>query len=94
LGLPLSERDAKLVQALISERSNGVEPVGNVWELNAREIECSNPAWETYLEEIVLKDIWKKLSPQSSRPRLELQRLLLWEASTEYVAAVSTVELY
>lgn len=83
LGLPLSERDAKLVQSLIASTTNVDNPVGNVWELGAADIECSNPAWSTYLEEIVLKDIWKKLAPQCSRPRLELQRLLLWEASSE-----------
>ncbi|KAJ7778685.1 hypothetical protein DFH07DRAFT_1033395 [Mycena maculata] len=83
LGLPLSERDAKLVQTRISASTNEAHPVGNVWELDARDIECSNPAWAKYLEEIVLKDIWKKLAPHCSRPRLELQSLLLWEASTD-----------
>lgn len=86
LGLPLSERDARLVQSVISASTNVEHPVGNVWELDAREVECSNPAWATYLEEIVLKDIWKKLAPHCSRPRLELQSLLLWEASSEYVS--------
>lgn len=87
LGLPLSERDARLVQSLISASTNVEQPVGNVWELDARDIECSNPAWATYLEEIVLKDIWKKLAPHCSRPRLELQSLLLWEATSECVSA-------
>jgi hypothetical protein len=89
LGLPLSERDAKLVQALIVTSTNVPHPVGNVWELDSRSIECSNPAWATYLEEIVLKDIWKKLAPHCSRPRLELQSLLLWEASSEYVVPLT-----
>ncbi|KAJ7118893.1 hypothetical protein C8R44DRAFT_982620 [Mycena epipterygia] len=83
LGLPLSERDAKLVQSLITSTTNVKNPVGNVWELGAGDIECSNPAWATYLEEIVLKGIWKKLAPQCSRPRLKLQSLLLWEASSD-----------
>ncbi|KAJ7771482.1 hypothetical protein B0H16DRAFT_1513690 [Mycena metata] len=83
LGLPLSERDAKLVQSLIASTTNDPQPVGNVWELDSNAIECSNPAWDMYLEDIVLKDIWKKLAPQSSRPRLELQSLLLWEATSD-----------
>ncbi|KAJ6546859.1 hypothetical protein B0H19DRAFT_244021 [Mycena capillaripes] len=83
LGLPLSERDAKLVQSLIVSSTNVSHPVGNVWELDSHAIECSNPAWATYLDEIVLKDIWKKLAPHCSRPRLELQSLLLWEASSD-----------
>ncbi|KAF7353787.1 WW domain-containing protein [Mycena venus] len=83
LGLPLSERDAKLVQSLIAASTNVQHPVGNVWELDSSSVECSNPAWSTYLEEIVLKDIWKKLAPHCSRPRLVLQSLLLWEASSD-----------
>ncbi|KAF8191575.1 hypothetical protein K438DRAFT_1830747 [Mycena galopus ATCC 62051] len=83
LGLPLSERDAKLVQSLITSSTNVPHPIGNVWELDSRSIECSNPAWSTYLEEIVLKDIWKKLAPHCTRPRLVLQSLLLWEASSD-----------
>ncbi|KAJ7491124.1 hypothetical protein FB451DRAFT_1222132 [Mycena latifolia] len=83
LGLPLSERDARLVQALIAAETHEDRPVGNVWELRAHAVECSNPAWATYLEDIVLKDIWKKLAPQGPRPRLELQSLLLWEATSD-----------
>ncbi|KAJ7651872.1 hypothetical protein B0H17DRAFT_1186547 [Mycena rosella] len=83
LGLPLSERDARLVQALITADTQEPHPVGNVWELRAQAIECSNPAWTTYLEEIVLKDIWRKLAPKEPRPRLELQSLLLWEATSD-----------
>ncbi|KAF7359147.1 WW domain-containing protein [Mycena sanguinolenta] len=83
LGLPLSDRDAKLVQSLIASSTNVPHPVGNVWELDSRSVECSNPAWQTYLEEIVLKDIWKKLAPHCTRPRLVLQSLLLWEASSD-----------
>ncbi|KAJ7184461.1 hypothetical protein C8R46DRAFT_461010 [Mycena filopes] len=85
LGLPLSERDAKLVQSLIVATTKDPNPVGNVWELDSNAIECSNPAWETYLEEIVLKDIWKKLAPHCNRPRLKLQNLLLWEATSDIV---------
>ncbi|KAJ7494477.1 hypothetical protein B0H11DRAFT_2277207 [Mycena galericulata] len=91
LGLPLSERDAQLVQSHISASTNVAHPVGNVWELSASEIECSNPAWATYLEEIVLKDIWKKLSPHCSRPRLELHGLLLWEATSDILDYGCTV---
>ncbi|KAJ7149059.1 hypothetical protein C8R43DRAFT_1007990 [Mycena crocata] len=83
LGLPLSERDAKLVQSHISSRTNVAHPVGNIWELDARDIECSNPAWATYLEDVVLRDIWKKLAPHCSRPRIELKSLLLWEATSD-----------
>ncbi|KAJ6450314.1 hypothetical protein C8R47DRAFT_1329903 [Mycena vitilis] len=85
LGLPLSERDAKLVQSLIAASTKVPNPVGNVWELDSRDIECSNPAWSAYLEEIVVKDIWKKLAPHCTRPRLELRSLLLWEASSDIV---------
>ncbi|KAJ7611654.1 hypothetical protein FB45DRAFT_313462 [Roridomyces roridus] len=91
LGLPLSERDARLVQAVISESTSDKRPVGNVWELDAKDVECGNPAWTTYLEEIVLKDIWKKLSPHCSRPRLELQSLLLWEATVDILEYECTV---
>ncbi|KAJ7253358.1 hypothetical protein B0H12DRAFT_1323667 [Mycena haematopus] len=90
LGLPLSERDAKLVQSLIMSSTNVAHPIGNVWELDSRSVECSNPAWLTYLEEVVLKDIWKKLAPHCARPRLVLQSLLLWEASSDILEYDST----
>ncbi|CAK5281010.1 unnamed protein product [Mycena citricolor] len=89
LGLPLSVRDAKLVQNLISATlsKTGADTsdiaIGNVWELDAGSLECSNPAWSLYLEEIVLKDVWKKLTPGAARPRLELKSLLLWEATAD-----------
>ncbi|KAJ7221549.1 hypothetical protein GGX14DRAFT_430109 [Mycena pura] len=83
IGLPLSQRDAKLVQSLASSSPSTTGPAENVWELDAHSIECCNPAWLPYLEEIVLKDIWRKLAPHCSRPRLKLQSLLLWEACSD-----------
>ncbi|KAK7035880.1 WW domain-containing protein [Favolaschia claudopus] len=83
LGLPLSERDAKLVQSLVASSTKTAHPFKNVWELPAGDVQCCNPAWSAYLEDIVVKDIWKKLAPHCSRPRLVLQSLLLWEASSD-----------
>ncbi|KAF7294581.1 WW domain-containing protein [Mycena indigotica] len=81
VGLPLSDRDADLVRQVISPSSTPDQTVGNAWELGAQLIECMNPAWSAYLEEVVLKDIWRKLTPHASGLRLKLQSLILWEQS-------------
>ncbi|KAJ6620352.1 hypothetical protein B0H10DRAFT_1091605 [Mycena sp. CBHHK59/15] len=93
LGLPLSERDAKLMRSLITSTTQDANPVGNVWELDSQAIECSNPAWSHYMEDIVLKDIWRKLAPHCSRPRLELKSLLLWEATSDILEYECTESL-
>ncbi|KAJ7891273.1 hypothetical protein B0H14DRAFT_2688402 [Mycena olivaceomarginata] len=83
LGLPLSERDAKLVQSLIASSTNVTHPVGNVWELDSRSVECSNPAWSTYLEDIVLKDIGRSSRHTAAVLGWFSKSLLLWEASSD-----------
>jgi hypothetical protein len=94
IGLPLSERDARLIQSLITATTHVESPVGNVWELEAPTIECSNPAWARYLDDIVLKDIWQKLAPHCNRPRLELKSLLLWEETSECVVFCKLFFIY
>ncbi|KAJ7067764.1 hypothetical protein B0H15DRAFT_807440 [Mycena belliarum] len=105
LGLPLSARDARLVQDLIAANSNPDAPGGGggtggvgkgkgakVWELSAHRdaVACANPAWAAYLEAVVLTDLWAKLAPCAARPRLALQALLLWEATPEISEYVCT----
>ncbi|KAF7298409.1 WW domain-containing protein [Mycena kentingensis (nom. inval.)] len=85
VGLPLSDRDAELVRR-VAVTSSTAEPVGNTWEIEAQSVECLNPAWATYLEEIVLKTIWRKLAPDCTSLQLRLQNLSLWEQSPNLVA--------
>lgn len=85
IGLPLTDRDTKLIQNIVMSSSRSGPPIGNVWELDSAVVSCENPAWTRYLEDVVLMETWQTLSPCSNRPRLKLKRLLLWEASAEYV---------
>ncbi|KAJ7063654.1 hypothetical protein C8F01DRAFT_1133826 [Mycena amicta] len=86
VGLPLSDRDADLVRRIVSSSSTNAEQMGNAWELEAQSIECLNPAWSAYLEEVILKDIRKKLAPHCPRVKLRLQGLILWEQAPSPVA--------
>jgi hypothetical protein len=91
LGLPLNERDAKLIiersaQAPYGhgERTLVDKDVRDTWEIEPAQISFKNPAWDSFLVDLV-ETLCKKLGVNSfaSPPRLELYKLLLYESGSQ-----------
>ena len=90
--MPLSERDA---QAVISsatlapfghgERTVIDKSVRDTWEIEPTKISFDNPHWESFVNSIVLKEVCKSLGVTTGdhAPRLELYKLLLYEAGSQ-----------
>ncbi|RXW17208.1 hypothetical protein EST38_g8643 [Candolleomyces aberdarensis] len=94
VGLPLSDRDA---QSIISRASQAPFGKGNetivdktvrdTWEINARDVECTNPRWAQYVDRVASHTIWSALgaAPWSSNPRCQLYKLLLYHTGSHFL---------
>ncbi|RXW19976.1 hypothetical protein EST38_g5881 [Candolleomyces aberdarensis] len=92
VGLPLSERDAKLIFSCASgapgtrEERMDVDgdssPSTDVLEIGAEKIGFENPEWKEFVEEAVSTRVWEALvgSPCATKPRCQLKKLLLYPA--------------
>ena len=93
VGLPLSERDAKLIIGCSAQAPYGHgdqtvvnTQVRNTWEIEPVRVLFGNPAWATFMDNMV-KTVWQALgvAPPASPLRCDLYKLLLYEAGSQLV---------
>ncbi|RXW12377.1 hypothetical protein EST38_g13476 [Candolleomyces aberdarensis] len=94
IGLPLSERDAKVVISHASQAPFGRgdqtivdTTVRDTWEIEPASVKFQNPKWEQYVELVASKSIWTALgvAPWTSKPRCELYKLLLHQTGSHFL---------
>jgi hypothetical protein len=97
VGLPLSERDAKLIIACSAQAPYGQDDklvvntqVRDTWELEPQMVQFGNPAWVGFMDDVV-KKVCQELgvAPSASHPRCELYKLLLYETGSQCVVPLS-----
>lgn len=98
VGLPLNEREAKVVisgckQAPFGQGERTVvdTSVRDTWEMDASFVQFMNPAWTSYIQR-VLQDVCGALGVNMSvsQPRCELYKLLLYETGSHFLPHVDT----
>ncbi|KAK1228339.1 hypothetical protein PQX77_008592 [Marasmius sp. AFHP31] len=98
VGLPLSERDAKLViensvQAPFGkgERTVVDTEVRDTWEIDASKIQFQDPRWKTFMDRVV-QEVCQALGVniEASQPRHELYKLLIYETGSHFLPHVDT----
>lgn len=93
IGFPLSERDAKLIEAAATQApfGKGTETVvdttvRDTFEINPDKISFKNPAWSAFLETVIKKvAIGLGLPPNQPPPRADLYKLLLYKTGSQSV---------
>lgn len=92
IGLPLPERDAKLIISKASLPKCGEDKqmlanskVQNTWEIEPTSVGFRNPNWQQYVDGMAFKTVFSALGIASSipKPRCELSRLLLCEPGSQ-----------
>ena|ERR1700689_4789964 len=92
IGLPLSERDAKLIIGCATqapfghgERTVIDTNVRDTFELDPRRVTFANPRWNEFVQDLVLEKVWPELGagPYTSPPRCELYKLLLYQTGSQ-----------
>ncbi|TFK46617.1 hypothetical protein OE88DRAFT_876433 [Heliocybe sulcata] len=93
IGLPLSEREARVIAASCiqapfgkGERTVVDKSVRDTWEMDASQVRFDNPAWHTYMD-TVTREVCKTLGIkfEVSRPRAELYKLLLYQSGSHFL---------
>ncbi|RXW17212.1 hypothetical protein EST38_g8641 [Candolleomyces aberdarensis] len=91
IGLPLPERDAKLIisralQAPLGGRTVANTHVGNSWEIEPARLSFRNPKWKQYVDEMASKTICNALgvAAGTSQLRCELHKLSLYQAGSHF----------
>ncbi|RXW16746.1 hypothetical protein EST38_g9108 [Candolleomyces aberdarensis] len=86
VGLPLSDRDAKLILSGTALAWNAGKATGDVFDIHASKVTIQNPRWSEFVHNLASTVIWQDLGvpPSPSKPRLELKRLLLYQAGSKY----------
>lgn len=91
IGFPLSDRDAKLIEAAATQApfGKGTETVvdttvRDTFEINPDKFSFQNPAWPGFLSTLV-KQVANGLGlpPNSPPPRAELYKLLLYKTGSQ-----------
>jgi hypothetical protein len=93
IGFPLSERDAKLIEAAATQApfGKGTETVvdttvRDTFEINPDKFSFKNPAWTEFLQTVTKKVAdGLGLPPNRLLPRAELYKLLLYKAGSQCV---------
>ncbi|TFK34835.1 hypothetical protein BDQ12DRAFT_612637 [Crucibulum laeve] len=92
VGLPLSERDAKLIIGCSVQAPYGQghrtlvnTDVRDTWEIEPANIRFANPEWEPYVQQLAVKSVCQALGVAPSRvaPRCELYKLLLYQSGSQ-----------
>ena len=91
IGLPLSERDAKLIENAAAQApfGKGTETVvdttvRDTFEINPDRFSFTNPAWTEFLQTVTEKVAdGLGLSPNQPPPRAELYKLLLYKTGSQ-----------
>jgi hypothetical protein len=91
IGFPLSERDAKLIEAIATQApfDKGVVTIGDTFKMNPDKFSFNNSAWTEFLQ-TVIKSVTDGLGlpPNLPRPRADLYELLLYPTSTRHTTFV------
>lgn len=95
MGLPLSNRDASSIVSVASlapfghgERTVVDESVRHTWEIEPAKVSFANERWDAYVNGTVCAEVCKSLGVNfgaNEAPRMELYKLLLYEAGSQYV---------
>ncbi|KAL0064875.1 hypothetical protein AAF712_008128 [Marasmius tenuissimus] len=98
VGLPLSERDAKLViensiQAPFGkgERTVVDTEVRDTWEIDGSKVHFQEARWKSFMDRVV-QEVCQGLgvNVQASQPRHELYKLLIYETGSHFLPHVDT----
>lgn len=91
IGLPLSERDAKLIIECSTQApyGHGTETLVNkdvrdTWEIEPQKITFENREWELFVQSLV-QSVCSALGVQAAQimPRCELYKLLLYQVGSQ-----------
>ncbi|EGN96309.1 hypothetical protein SERLA73DRAFT_76286 [Serpula lacrymans var. lacrymans S7.3] len=94
IGLPLSERDAQSIKRASAqapfghgERTIVDKQVRDTWEIEPGRVKFLNPAWQQYVDSIVVGQVWTTLgvAPYTAIPRCELYKMLLYETGSHFL---------
>jgi len=93
IGFPLSDRDAKLIEAAAIQAPFGKgtktvvdTTVRDTFEINPHKFSFKNPAWFEFLRTVIKKvAIGLGLPPNQPPPRAELYKLLLYKTGSQSV---------
>ena len=93
IGFPLSERDAKLIEAAAIQAPFGRgthtvvdTTVRDTFEINPDRFSFKNPAWNEFLQTVTKKVAdGLGLPPNRPSPRAELYKLLLYKTGSQWV---------
>jgi hypothetical protein len=92
IGLPLSERDAKLIienstQAPFGQGDRTVvnTEVRDTFEIEPARVSFQNPIWAGFLEKVFSTSVWPELGVGAypTPPRFELYKLLLYQTGSQ-----------
>ena len=98
IGLPLSERDAKLIMGCAvqapfghGERTVVDTNVRDTFEVEPAKVSFQNPAWDFYVKDLVTRSIWPELGVgvYTTVPRCELYKLLLYQTGSQCVSYIA-----
>ncbi|KAJ3537272.1 hypothetical protein NM688_g6715 [Phlebia brevispora] len=98
IGLPLNPREAEIIKSRAEQYPFGTgeqtiieKSARDMWQINADMVKFENPAWESWLKPVV-HEICQTLDVHeaASRPKCELQKLLLYEAGSHLLPHVHT----
>src|ERR1700735_5417723 len=101
IGLPLSERDAKLVIGIAAqapfgrgERTVIDTEVRDTFEVEPARVTFQNPTWDVFVKELVSKSVWPELGVGTYKtpPRCELYKLLMYQTGSQSVHLSSTID--
>ncbi|KAJ2934369.1 hypothetical protein H1R20_g2718, partial [Candolleomyces eurysporus] len=90
VGLPLSERDAKLVISHASRIFEDEDQIdvgtagADYWVIESRKVGFQNEKWHEYVEKVASTTVWKALgaAPFTSKPRCELKQLTIYQTGS------------
>ncbi|KAJ7508332.1 hypothetical protein B0H11DRAFT_2217634 [Mycena galericulata] len=100
IGLPLSSRDAEALRSHAKQAPFGHgdksvvdTSVRDTWEVPADAVKFTNPAWNKFIADTVVKEVVQALGVSYSpaiAPRCELYKLLLYETGSHFSAHQDT----
>ncbi|KAF6756350.1 hypothetical protein DFP72DRAFT_1044931 [Ephemerocybe angulata] len=94
IGLPLSERDAKLLISRAAQAPFGKgdqtvidTDVRDTWEIEPANVSFANPKWKEFIDQTAFKTVWATLgvAPYTTMPRCELYKLLLYQEGSHFL---------
>jgi hypothetical protein len=96
IGMPLSERDAKLIIGCAAqapfghgERTVVDTDVRDTFEIEPARVSFQNPTWDFFVKDLVSRSVWPELGvgPNTTPPRCSLYKLLLYQTGSQLVSS-------